>query len=180
MCVFSAISVIDLDSNRDHIDILFTVLLLVQLTAFPTILFYPAGKKTEDPVRRLSQSLKITHSKPKIKSSKNLKSVMDSNFYMVLFDSFLSPSEIYVLSHIHPFHIYTSEKEKFRGLTEIRETSFTSHSSFPSSFLIILSSFSFSFLLVEFLGPSLVLVYIVLKHTFVRSKIMTVLHELVD
>lgn len=104
---------------------------------------------------------------------------MDSNFYMVLFDSFLSPSEIYVLSHIHPFHIYTSEKEKFRGLTEIRETSFTSHSSFPS-FLIILSSFSFSFLLVEFLGPSLVLVYIVLKHTFVRLKIMTVLHELVD
>lgn len=179
MCVFSAISVIDLDSNRDHIDILFTVLLLVQLTAFPTILFYPAGKKTEDPVRRLSQSLIITHSQPKIKSSENLKSVMDSNFYMVLFDSFLSPSEIYVLSHIHPFHIYTSEKEKFRGLTEIRETSFTSHSSFPS-FLIILSSFSFSFLLVEFLGPSLVLVYIVLKHTFVRLKIMTVLHELVD
>ena len=26
---------------------------------------------------------------------------MDFNFYMVLFESFLSPSEIYELSHIH-------------------------------------------------------------------------------
>lgn len=100
----------------------------MQLQAFPTILFYPAGKKTEEPVRRLSQSLKFTQSKPKIKCSKNLKSVMDFNFYMVLFESFLSPSEIYELSHspafmkVDPFHIYTSEKEKFRGSTEIRET----------------------------------------------------------
>lgn len=98
LCVFSPISVIDLDSCGDHIDFLFTVLLLVQLQAFPTILFYPAGKKTEDPVRRLSQSLKFTHSKPKIKCSKNLILVTDSNFYMVLLESFLSPSEIYELS----------------------------------------------------------------------------------
>lgn len=52
--VISAISAIDMDSRGHRTDFLFPVL-LVQLQAFPTILFYPAGKKTEDPVRRVSQ-----------------------------------------------------------------------------------------------------------------------------
>lgn len=100
LCVVPAISVIDLDSNGDHIDFSLS-LLLVQLQAFPTILFYPAGKKTEDPVRKLSQSLKFTYSKPKVKCPKNLKLVTVRNSYLMLIESFLSPSELYELSHIH-------------------------------------------------------------------------------
>lgn len=100
LCVFPAIAVIDLDSNGDHIGFSLS-LLLVQLQAFPTILFYPAGKKTEDPVRRLSQSLKFTYLKPKVKCSKNLKLVTVRKFYLMLLEMFLSPSDIYELSHIH-------------------------------------------------------------------------------